>query len=107
MRGPVLVPQKRIRPASSIHEDGVPSLASLCGLRIRRCRELWCRRQTRLRSHVAVALGWASGRSSHWTPSLGTSMCHGCGPKKRKKGKEAMSGIYFRIVEIEGRTLQR
>ena len=21
----------------------------------------------------------------YWTPSLGTSVCHGCGPKKQKK----------------------
>ena len=32
------------------------SLALLSGLRIRRCRELWCQLQTQLRSHVAVAL---------------------------------------------------
>ena len=32
----------------------VPALVS--GLRIRRCRELWCRLQTRLGSCVAVAL---------------------------------------------------
>ena len=34
----------------------VRSLASLSGLTIRRCRELWCRLQTRLGSRVAVAL---------------------------------------------------
>ena len=34
----------------------VRSLASLNGLRIRRCRELWCRLKTRLGSHIAVAL---------------------------------------------------
>ena len=32
------------------------NLASLSGLRIRRCPELWCRLQTRLGSRVAVAL---------------------------------------------------
>ena len=41
---------------TSIHEDTVRSPASLSGLRIRRCRELWCRWQTRLGSHVAVAV---------------------------------------------------
>ena len=35
----------------------VQSLASLSGLRIRRCCELWCRSQTQLGSRVAVA--WA------------------------------------------------
>ena len=34
----------------------VRSLASFSGLRIRHCCELWCRSQTRLGSHVAVAL---------------------------------------------------
>ena len=38
------------------HEVAVPSLASLSDLRIQRCRELWCRQQTRLGSPVAVAL---------------------------------------------------
>ena len=32
------------------------SLALLSGLRIQRYRELWCRLQTRLGSHVAVAV---------------------------------------------------
>ena len=34
----------------------VRSLASLSGLRIQRCCELWCRSKTRLRSGVAVAV---------------------------------------------------
>ena len=34
----------------------VQSLTLLCGLRIWHCYELWCRLQTRLRSHVAVAV---------------------------------------------------
>ena len=36
----------------------VRSLPLLSGLRIRRCRELWCRLQTRLGSSVAMALLW-------------------------------------------------
>ena len=40
----------------SIH-DGVGSLlASLSGLRIQRCCELWCRSETRLGSYFAVAV---------------------------------------------------
>ena len=50
----------------------VRSLASLGGLRIRYCRELWCRSQTR-------------SYSSNSTPSLGTSISYQCGPKKPKK----------------------
>ena len=34
----------------------IQSLASLSGLRIWHCHELWCRLQTRLESCVAVAL---------------------------------------------------
>ena len=34
----------------------IPGLAH--GLRLRRCREMWCRSQTRLGSCVAVALAW-------------------------------------------------
>ena len=42
----------------------VQSLALLRGLRIQRYCELWCRSQTWLRSHVALAVVWASGYSS-------------------------------------------
>ena len=62
----------------------VRSLASLSGLRIWHCRELWYRSQTQLGSCVAVAL--ASGYISDWTPSLGISICQGApqemAPKK-------------------------
>ena len=38
------------------HEVAVRSLPLLSGLTVQRCRELWCRLQTRLGSRVAVAL---------------------------------------------------
>ena len=41
-----------------------------------------------LRSLVAVAVAEASGYSSDSTPSLGTSICSGCGPRKTKKKKK-------------------
>ena len=64
-------------------------LALLSGSRIQPCCELWCSLQTQLGSGVAVALVQASSNSSDSTPSLGTSICHGCGPKKtRKEGRE-------------------
>ena len=66
----------------------VRSLASLNGLGIWHCRELWHRLQTWLRSGVAVAVAQASGYSSDSTPSLGTSISQGHGPKKKKKTKE-------------------
>ena len=60
----------------------VLSLASLSGLRIRRCCELWCRSQMQLRSGVAVAVVQAGGYSSDLTPSMGTSICLWLGQKK-------------------------
>ena len=66
----------------------VRSLASLRGLGIRRCPELWCGSRMQLGSGVAVAVGYAASQSSDWTPSLGTSMCRGFGPKKTEGKKE-------------------
>ena len=50
-----------------------------------------------LGSCVAVAVVEASSYSSHWTPSLGTSICHMCGPKKTKK-----KSSLFRVMRIKG-----
>ena len=77
--------QKRIHLVST-HE--VQTLASLSGLGMQRCCELWCRSQTQLGSCVAVALVQASSCSSDLTPGLGTSICRGCSPKKKKKKKK-------------------
>ena len=73
--------QQLVNP-TSIHE--------VSGLRIQHCHELWCRLQMRLGSRVAVVLMQAEGYSSDWTPSLGTSLCHRCGPKKDKKDQKAI-----------------
>ena len=43
-------------------------LASLSGLRIQHCSQLWCRSQTRLESQVAVAVAQAGTRSSNFRP---------------------------------------
>ena len=37
-----------------------------------------------LGSRIAVAVAVAGSHSSDLTPSLGTSICHGCSPKKQK-----------------------
>ena len=66
----------------------VRSLASLSGVRMRHCRELWCRWQMRLGSGVAVAVVQASSSSSDWNPSLGTSICCAGVALKSKKKKE-------------------
>ena len=62
----------------------VQSLASLSGLRIQRSCELRHSSQTQLGSGGVVAVAQARGYSSDLTPSLGTSICQGCGPKKAK-----------------------
>ena len=59
----------------------VPSLSSLSGLRIRHWRELRYRLQTRLGSHVAVAVVLASSYCSDLTPSPGTSYVTGAALK--------------------------
>ena len=51
---PVVAQRKRIRLVTK--RSRVRSLASLRGLRIQRCRELWCRSQTWLRFRAAVAV---------------------------------------------------
>ena len=53
-RAPVVAQRKCIRLVSM--RIWVPSLASISGLRIGRCHELWCRSQMRLGSGVAVAV---------------------------------------------------
>ena len=50
------------------------SLASLSGLRIWRCYELWCR---------CCGCGVGHQLQLWFDPSLGTSICHGYGPKKK------------------------
>ena len=61
-------------------------------------QQLWCRLQTWLESGVAVALAEASSYISDQTPSPGTSICCGYGPKKKrkkKKRKKCMIGFVF------------
>ena len=62
----------------------VRSLASLSGLRIQHCRELWCWSQMQLGSGVAEAVAQASSCSSDEIPSLGITISHKCVPKKQK-----------------------
>ena len=73
---------------TSIHEDVRSIPGPLSGLRIWHCHELWYRLQMQLGSHIAVAVVETSSCSSDSTPSLGTSICSRCGPKKQKKKKK-------------------
>ena len=90
---PIKVQRKRIRLGTMRLQ--VQLLASLSGLRIPHCHELWCRSQMRLGSGTAVAVVYttavavvSSGYSSDLTPSLETSIYCGCGPKKTKKERK-------------------
>ena len=62
----------------------VQSLASLSGLRIRRCRELWHRLQRQLRFGVAVALAIAPIQPLVWELSYAT----GAALKTQKQNKQ-------------------
>ena len=91
-RGVLVVAQRSWTQLASLRRQ-MWSPASLSGLRIRHCYELWCRLQMRLGSCVAVAMAVAKAGScsSNWTPSLGTSICHRCSHKKwnfKKKKKK-------------------
>ena len=72
----------------------VQSLALLSELRMWCCCELWHRSQTCLGSAIAMAV--AGSYSSDLTPSLGTSTCYRCSPKKQKKIKE----VFLKISAI-------
>jgi len=72
VRGPVVAQWKWIQPVFLRMQ--VWSSASLSGLKIRRCPELWCRSQTRLGSG-----SYSSGST------LGTSICRGWSWKEKKK----------------------
>ena len=62
----------------------VPYLASLSGLRIQCCQELWCKSNVGL--DPTLQWLWCScSCSSDSSPSLGTSIYQGCSPKQTKK----------------------
>jgi len=74
----------------------VRSLALLSGLRIWCCRELWFRLQMCLDPRLL----WLWCRPD-WTPSLGLSICHVCGPQKpKKKKKKKNSGFWNHLNKV-------
>ena len=67
---------------TGIHDDASLILASLSGLWIRCCCELWCRVQIQAQIWCRCGCGVGQQLSCYSPPSLGTSMRHGGGPKK-------------------------
>ena len=80
-------------------------MASLNGLRIWCCHELCCRLQTRLRSGIAMAVAMASNYDSDFTPSLETSICCGCSPKRQKKKRTKKENITTGPIDIRKKRL--
>ena len=78
----------------------VQSLASLSGLRIWSCYELWCRLQLKLRSGIAMAVVYTGSYSSNRTPSLGTSTYLGYSPKKTKNKIKVLNFCAFCFVLV-------
>ena len=83
---PLLVRWEWIRVVSMRMQ--VQSLASLSGSEIQCCCELWRRWQMWLGSGIAVAEAKADSCNFELIPSLGTSICYWCGPKRQKKKKK-------------------
>ena len=87
----------KVLDTNSFQQDciSVPSSsASLRRLSIQHRHELWCGLQTWLRPRVAVIVVYATcAGSSDSTPSLGTSICYRCGPKKKKRKKRKILKI--------------
>ena len=75
------------------HTDSIPALAQWVDDQA--FPVLWRRLQTRLGSRVAVALAKAGTYSSDSTPSLGTSICHGSGPRNDKTKKKKKKSFLF------------
>ena len=80
--GVSVVAQRKRTPLVSMRMQ-VGSLALPSGLRIQCCCELRCRLQMWLGSGIAMAVVQAGSCNSHWTPSLGTSICYRHGLKKK------------------------
>ena len=88
---PIVAQQKRTWLASM--RTQVRPLASLTGLRVWHCRELWYRSQTRLQPSIAVAVGcWSAAtgliRPLAWEPPYATGMALKKKAKKNKKQKK-------------------
>ena len=82
----------------------VRSLVSISGLRIQCCCELWRRSQTKLGACIAVAVVWAGRCSPDSTPSLGTSICCECGPKKQKTNQKKWLSNLLEVTRLRSKS---
>ena len=106
---PVVVQQKQIHLGTMRFR--ARSLASLSGLRIHCCRELWCRSQTWLESCIAVVVV-CTGRAVALIQPLAWELTYVTGmalkSKKKKKKKISMSytnGFIFSLSVLFCRCL--
>ena len=96
IRVPLVAQWKRIWLVSKrIRVD--PWLPSVGYGSIWHSQELWYGLQMRLGSHIAVAVVKPGSCSSDSAPSLGTSIYHGCSPKKKKKKKKKAKPALFTL----------
>ena len=86
----VPVVAQRLRNLPNIIRMQVPFLASLSGFSC--CRELWCRSQMKLGTHIAVAVGRPVAtvliRPLAWEPPYAISAALKKKKKKKKKAKD-------------------
>ena len=82
-----------------------PSLASLSGLRIQRCCQLWCRSQTQHDLELLWLWGKPMATAPIWPLAWEPSICRECSPKKtkNKKNKKPRSLPRFNsIIYVNG-----
>ena len=89
-----------------VAEMQVQSLASLSGLRIQHCHNLWCRSEVQLGSAVAVSVAQAGSCSSNSTPTWNLPYAVGMALKRKNKQKTQLYlmvcglGIWIRLSSI-------
>ena len=94
MKGVPIVAQQVKNPTSIYKDEGlIPGPTQQAEDLIHHCCELWYRSQMWLGPGIAVAVVQASNCSFDSTPSMGTSICCRCGPKKKKKNSKLFAGI--------------
>ena len=80
--------------STTLHEDAgeIPGLTQR--VRDQAMLQLWRRLAMWLSFAIAVSVAQAGSCGSNSTPSLGTSICHRCGPIKNKQSNNNNNGNY-------------